>query len=235
MVRLALLLGLAALAPAAAQASGPAPYEARYEVLRNGSVLGEAQVTLRQTGSDTWELSSHTRGTQGLAAVAGADITERSTFRWSGRGPETTGYRYTQKVAFNSRERSLEVDPAAGRIVSRDRRDEHVLPYTQGVLDRQIVPVALARDLAAGRQEVEYPVADRREVETQRFRATGSERVEVPAGSVDATRVERVRDPGAGRSTTIWLDPARDYLPVRSVQRERDGETIEMRLVGVER
>lgn len=227
-----LALALAALVPLAALAAPPAPFQADYEVLRNGSVLGEAQIRLHEIGDGQWEMSSRTRGTRGIAAMAGADISERSTLRWRDGRPETTGYQYTQKVAFNSRERSLEVDEAGGRILSRDRNDRHTLEYAPGTLDRQIVALALAQDLAQGRDDaLEYRVADRGEVETQRFEVTGTEAVQTPAGTIQATRIERVRESGARRSTTLWLDPERGYLPVRSVQRERDGETIEMRLV----
>ncbi|MBS7456732.1 DUF3108 domain-containing protein [Coralloluteibacterium stylophorae] len=229
-----LTLALAALlAPMLALAAPPGPYRADYEVLRNGSVLGRAEVELARDG-DAWTLTSHTRGTEGLAALAGADIRERSTLRWRDGRPETTGYRYEQKTAFNTRKRSLEVDAAKGQIVSRDRKDSRTLTWTPGVLDRQLVALALAQDLAAGKREVEYQVAERRAVEPQRYRLAGTESVQVPDGRIDAARVERIREGDSGRTTTIWLDPARDYLPVRTVQREKDGETIEMRLVGVE-
>lgn len=233
MIRRFTLALVALLAPMLALAAPPSPYRADYEVLRNGSVLGRAEVELARDG-ETWTLESHTRGTEGLAALAGADIRERSTLRWRDGRPETTGYRYVQKTAFNNRERSLEVDAAKGEIVSRDRNDTRTLAWTPGVLDRQLVALALAQDLAAGSREVEYEVAERRAVETHRYRLAGTESVQVPAGRIEAAKVERIREGDSGRTTTIWLDPARDYLPVRTVQKEKDGETIEMRLLGME-
>jgi hypothetical protein len=45
--------------------------------------------------------------------------------------------------------------------------------------------------------------------------------------------VERIRESGNGRSTTLWLGPERNFVPLRILQREPDGETIEMRIVSL--
>jgi len=60
--------------------------------------------------------------------------------------------------------------------------------------------------------------------------APANARSRAPGGALEALRVERVRE-NPGRTTTSWLAPALGWLPVRIVQREADGETIEMRLL----
>lgn len=229
-----LLLALLCVLATAASAAAPTPYVAEYEVLRNGSELGRAEVTLRRLDDGDWELLSHTRGTRGLAAIAGIEIRERSQFRVVDGGFETTGYEYRQR-GLGSRERSLRVDRANKRIHSADRDRRYELEWRPGTLDRQIVTLAIGDDLAGGASgELAYRVADREEAEEQRYRVAGTESVDVPAGKVEAVRVERLRsDPG--RTTTSWLDPRRGYLPVRMVQREAKGDTIEMRLIALRR
>lgn len=225
-----LILGLAATAAHAAPLQG---YTAEYEVLRNGKAVGRAEVRLQALDGGHWELHSHTRGTAGLAALAGVEIDERSRFRWQGDRPETLAYRYRQSGALRSRERRVEIDFAAGRLLSTDREREYRFDLLPGTLDRQLVTLAIGLDLAAGRHgTLEYRVIDRDEYEMQRYRVAGEERVEVPAGTLRAMRVERVRET-PGRSTATWLDPARQHLTVRMLQREPDGDTVEMRLLRV--
>ena len=224
----ALLLALAAPASTAADgardAGTPAPFERRYEVLRNGSPLGEATIALRRVDAATWELATVTRGTRGLAGLAGAAIDERSEFAWREGKPELLRYRYRQDVAFRTRERAL--DRNGGAIDSRDGERRHRLAFEPGTMDRHVVVLAIGADLARGADGVlRYRVADRDDVEWHRYRVAGRERV----GALDAIRVERLRD-NPGRTTTSWLAPALDHAPVRIVQREADGETIEMRL-----
>ena len=211
-------------------------YRAEYEVLRNGKPMGRGEVTLADSGNGRWELRSITRGTEGLAGLSGAEISERSTLRVDGDAIETIDYQQRQDMAWKTRERSVSVDAAAGRITSRDRRGEHAFAYQPGVLDRQAVVLGLARDLAAGKTgELTYVMVDRDEFGPERYRVGATETVNVPAGALDAVRVERLRSGSKGRTTLSWLDPAQGYVPVRVLQTEPDGDSFEMRLISLKR
>jgi hypothetical protein len=212
------------------------PYRAEYEVLRDGKPLGRAVVSLIRRDAATWEFTSLTRGTRGLAGIAGAEISERATLHANDERLETIEYRFHQKMAWKSRERSVEIDAAGGRILSRDRRGEHRFDYQPGVLDRFSAALAMSRDVAAGKRgELSYLVVDRDEFGPERYRVSDEETVQVPAGNLRALKVERLRDDARGRSTTTWLGIEQDFLPVRMLQTEPDGDTFEMRLVEMTR
>jgi hypothetical protein len=224
--------GLLALAAGAAAAEPPpiAPFELRYEVLRNGSPLGEATLALRALPDGGWEFTSDTRGTRGLASLAGAEIHEQSGFEWRGRLPELQRYRFRQDVAFRTRERALDRVGTDG-IASSEGRKAWTLRFEPGVMDRHAVALALAAAAAAGTQgDIELRVADKGTIETHRYRVEAREPVDTPAGRFDAVRVERVREK-PGRTTTTWLAAELGHLPARTLQREPDGETLEMRLL----
>jgi hypothetical protein len=154
--------------------------------------------------------------------------------RWREGAPETVSWDYRQKAAWKSRERSLRVDAAAQRIDSRDRDDRYSPPYRAGVLDRNAVTVALMQDLKAGRNgELRYLVPDKGELATWVFRTGASESLDTPMGAQRGLRVERVRESANGRSTTLWLAPDRGYVPLRILQKEPDGETIDMRIISL--
>ena len=220
--------------PVLAQAALPAPYTARYEVLRNGAPQAESTVELKAAGGGRSELRSSTLGSEGLAAFASASVDERSVLRWREGVPETVSWNYRQKVAWKARERSLAVDPGAGRLDLRDRDKRYSPPYRPGVLDRHAVTVALMHDLAAGRNgDLRYQVPDKDELETWMFRTGASERIDTAIGPQRALRVERVRESGGGRSTTLWLAQDRGYVPLRILQKEPGGETIDMRITSL--
>jgi hypothetical protein len=227
----ALLLALATSGSVRADDdAATAPFERRYEVLRNGKPLGEATLVLRRIDADTWSFTTRTRGTRGLAGLAGASIEEHSDFTWHDGRPQLLRYRYRQDVAFRTRERSLALG-ADGRIDSRDGDQRHDLPFEAGTMDRHVVVLAMRADLARGvRDDLRYRVANRDDVEWQRYRVGVAERIDAPGGALQALRVDRVRE-NPGRTTTSWLAPSLGWLPVRIVQREADGETIEMRLL----
>src|SRR5512144_898338 len=108
------LCGIVALAVAgvagAADSAPIQPFQADYEVLRNGKELGRATLKLRPAGDGTWEFSSQTKGTKGMASLLGVDVVEKSTFRWRDGQPEGLHYSYSQEAAVKSRQRSTEFD-----------------------------------------------------------------------------------------------------------------------------
>jgi hypothetical protein len=239
-VRRALIGGLMVAAAlvtssAVALAAAPRPYTANYDVLRNGQPLGKATVSFTAQPGGGYEMRSITRGTEGLAAIAGVSIDEVSTLRLAAGRLETTAYTYQQKLAFKSpKDRSVRVDASTGRITSLDKGQSTSLKYQPGVLDRSAVTVALVQDLAAGKTgDLTYPVVDRESVSQQRYRPVATETLGTAMGKLRAVRVERIRDSGDGRTTMLWLGADKNFVPLRIVQTEANGETIEMRVTGI--
>ena len=230
MQRLSLAAALL-LAPLLASAAMPPPYTATYEVRRNGEALGSATVIFRSLPNGRFELTSSTVGSEGLAAIAGVSVDERSIIRLINGAPETVAYSYRQKMAWKTRSRDLEVDAAASRITLTDKDREYSPPYRAGVLDRNAITVALMGDLAAGKTgRLQYLVPSRDELETQVFQTSPAERITTALGTLSVVRVERIRESSGGRTTTLWLGQNQHYVPLRMLQTEPDGETIEMRI-----
>jgi hypothetical protein len=233
--KLKALLAAVTVLPALALAM-PAPYRASYDVLRNGERAGQTTVSLKSMGDGRAELHSSTSGSDGLAALTGASVDERSVLRWNQGVPETVSWDYHQKIAWKSRDRSLDVDAGGKHLELRDKDKRWSPPYRPGVLDRHAITVALMQDLSAGKTgELRYPVPDKDEMATWVFRIGPSERMDTPMGAQRALRVDRIRSDGSGRRTTLWLAQDRGYVPLRILQKESDGETIDMRITSLEK
>ncbi len=221
-----LLAGVGALAAAEVPVQA---FELQFEVSRNGKPLGEASIKLSPAEGDTWAFQTHTRGTAGLASFAGVEIDEKSEFRWNQGRPETLRYAFDQKMRFKSKKRSLSIMPNPGRVSGRDGDGEYQLDYEAGLVDRNLVVLAMASDLARSAEQLEYRVADKRKIDTNIYRVAGQEKLKTVRGELDTLRVERVRTQ-SGRQTTTWIAPSLGYLPVRIRQIEEDGETMDMQL-----
>jgi hypothetical protein len=224
----ALALLTLSLAAGATAAAPVAPFSATYEVRRNGDLLGEATLRLARDGNG-WRFTQITRGTQGLAQIAGVRIDESSRFRYLPDGrPETTQYDYAMRTRFNDRRRGARV---LGGDIEFSRGDERWrVPHIAGAVDRQLLTVVLMQAVTAGRSGLQtVQVVGRGAVEPQAW-AIG--RLEpVPGVDGKGRRVERIRETPDGRSTVLWLKADADHVPLRIEQREDDGEIIEMRLL----
>lgn len=234
LLRAALAATLLALPLLAAAAAPPKPFSADYELLRNGEPLGTGQITLRALPDGRYELLTRSRGTQGLAALAGLDREERSLMRWTGGRLELVEYQMRQKAAFKTREQSLRLDPATREVTSRRKDGEVRYRAPAGTLDRHGLTAAIMVALAGGeRGTLRYPVAGRAEVETQDYRVAAAVRLRTAIGTERAIRVERLRDASDGRITKLWFARERGWLPLRIKQYEDDGETIDLRITAV--
>ena len=223
-----ILIALTLFASAALHAEPVEPFNEQYRLLRDGKHIGEAKIALIM-GKDGWQFTTTSEGTEGLAGFAGVKIDENSTFRWQDDRPETMHYRYFQKAAWKKKQRQVDVDHDAKQIKAGDDDGNVTLAYAPATLDRNLVMVALAADLKANATTFEYRVADKREIDTHRYRLAGKETIKTGRGSFDCIKIERVRDK-PGRTTTTWIAPKLGYIPVRIVQKEPDGETLEMLL-----
>lgn len=223
---------LAIVAAGVALGAGPspvAPFQAEYEVLRNGRELGRATLALRPAGDGTWEFSSQTKGTKGMAGLLGVDVVEKSTFRWRDGQPEGLHYSYAQEGAVKSRQRSTEFDWQSRAAQSRDGKNVWNAPLQTSAMDRNLVTVALMAQLKSGGRDLAFHVVDKDKVAEQRYVQGARETLSLPAGRIDAVRVDRQRADNS-RTTTSWFAPQRGWLPVQIEQVEKNGETITMRL-----
>lgn len=234
--RLLLALPLALLAPLTA-AAGLQPFVATYVVIHNGDTIGHATMTLRQIPGG-WDFENRTVGSSGLAALAAADIDEHSQIVSNNGQLQLSRYDYRLSTLVKSSHREIVANPATRKITISDKKRVLELPLQPGVLDQQSVTLGIAQDLANGKHgTLTYPVATKNNVDTQRWQVGGVETLKVPAGTMRAVPVRRMRDSPDGRVTASWFGVDNGYVPVRILQREKDpdGEILEMQLVSLKK
>jgi len=229
----ALALNLAVALPAAAADTEVKPFHAEYATLRNGDDVGRTTLDLRDNNDGSWTLRSETRGTSGLAKLAGIHVVETSRFRWKDGRPEALTYDYKQEGAFKQRTRHADFDWATSTVRVSEGGKDYTYATTPGLIDRQSVTLGLAADLLRGATAFDYKVAVKDRVEDMRYRRGASESVKTPAGSYDAVLMQRDGEPGADRKRVArsWFAPSLGYLPVQIEQTEKKGDTVTLKLL----
>lgn len=222
-----------ALAPAlATEATTVKPFRAEYATLQNGNELGRTTLELSDNRDGSWTLRSETRGTEGLARIAGIHIVETSRFRWQDGRPLALAYEYKQEGAFKQRTRRAEFDWKANEVRVREG-GEFRYAAVPGLIDRQSVTLALAADLLRGATAFDYKVAVKDRVEDMRYVRGANETLNAPAGTYRTVVMQREGDAGDDRRRVgrVWLAESLGWLPVQIEQADRKGDTVTLKLV----
>ena len=232
-------------------------FQAQYALYQNGELLGTSEIRLKKTGQ-SYQFSTKSESEGGVASlIGGASISESSEFRPEAQHLHSIGYRYEQRISFKKRKREIEFDWRKNQAREDDGKDVTSYLLSPGAIDRHLVVLALAQDLSRSAaplpatasassatskvptalpalRNFSHLVAYKGTVEPWQFRSTGVERVTTDMGMIQAEKVERVRASArSGRSTISWHAARYNYLPIRILQREPDGETLEMRLKSI--
>ncbi|HDZ56239.1 MAG TPA: DUF3108 domain-containing protein [Pseudomonas xinjiangensis] len=200
------------------------PFTASYAAdMRKVPVNGEATHSLQPNADGTWALSFN-------AGMFVARLTEESTLRLYEDTVQPLEYKYERRGLGRSREATLDFDWAANAVTGEYKGEQFTLDTEPGLLDKTTYQLALQRDLMAGKTDMHYRVVDGDDIEDYYFRVTGEDRVTTRVGQFNAVEVERVREAGSKRQTTLWFAKDWQYLLVRLKQIETDGQQYQIML-----
>lgn len=196
-MRRALLFACALLALPLAQAADLQPFSASYTAdWKQLPMSGSAERSLSKNDNGSWTLNFK-------ASMLVASLTEESTLKLDKDALLPQSYRFERGGLGKAKKVNLDFDWTTKMVTGTDRGDPVKVPLNTGMLDKSTYQLALQRDVAAGKKSMSYQVVEGEDTDTYDFRVIGQEKVQTKAGSVDAIKVERVRDPTQNKRIKI--------------------------------
>lgn len=197
------------------------PFEARYAVSAKGLKLGEMTRKLEISPGQTYRFTADFKTTGLAGAFKRVVIRESSTGEILGRTIRPRQYRYRKESGKKIEESGTDFDWTQ-KLATGFKGEQHwQLPLSGDEFDKVTYQLALAADLLAGTTVLDYNVPDAGKRQRFSVKREGTEVIALATGKVSTLRVAyRRRD---GRSTLLWCDPARAFLPVQIEYREKDG------------
>lgn len=223
-VGIAAIGALSMTAPTLASAKVVQPSSANYNFTVEDKYKGTATRTLSKSGS-TWKYDVRAR----VAGVASAS--QSSTFTLSGNNVTPAQASTTYKLFGIGRTHNLNYNSGKKQVASTYRGKTVNLNMAQQAFDDLSLEVQIRQDLLNGKFSGNYYMARKDKIEKTPFKRSGNTKVTVPAGTFDTVRVDRVHDDNS-RSTSFWLAPSLDYLPVKVMQ-VNDGKKMDLELTKV--
>lgn len=215
---------LSMTAPTLASAKNIEPSSANYSFTVEDKYKGTATRTLNKSGN-TWKYNVNAR----MAGVATAS--QHSTFTLKGNNVIPTQASTTYKLLGVGRTHKLDFNPSSKKVVSNYRGKSTTLDMAQQAFDDLSLEVQIRQDLLNGKFSGNYYMAKKDKIEKTPFKKSGSTKITVPAGTFDTVRVDRIHDDNS-RSTSFWLAPSLDYLPIK-VSQINDGKKMDLELTKV--
>ena len=219
---LVLLLGMLTNPSVRASEIGLEPFEASFEVTRNGLSLGYMDLQLSLNDAGEYSYSSQTRANAFVALFLSDTVRESSEGRIDGDRVLPQRYEYRQSNRKREKLTLLEFDWDKGKVQTESEGTRWNQKLPEGTHDKYSQQLALRLDLARGKSSVSYPVADGGRIKTYHFRVEGEEFIETPRGRLKCLRVRRSKE-NKPADFTIWLAEKLDYLPVRLERKQSHG------------
>ena len=224
-MRRALLFAFALFALPAVQAADLHPFSVSYTAdWKQLPMSGSAERSLAKNGDGTWTLNFK-------ASMMIASLTETSVILFDKDTLQPKSYTFERGGLGKAKKINLDFDQTAKKVTGFENKDAVNVPLQSGMLDKSTYQLALQRDVAAGKKSMSYNVVEGTDVDTYDFRVIGPEKVQTKVGSIDAIKVERVRDPTQSkRITQMWFAKDQGGILVALRQVETDGKEYNIML-----
>lgn len=229
--RLSSAILLYAVVVMAVARAGPQPFEASYQLLLNNIPVGTQTLTLVYLpDQDLYRFETRLMPNRLARWFHDESRTEFSEFYWR-KGLLSQHYRLERHSGEATQPADLRFDWSQQRVINDVAGERWTMPIPPGTLDKLNVQLALMLDLAAGKRQLRYDIADGGKLKQFRFEVVGEEPVEAAGKTYQTLRIQRIRK-DQDRTTFLWCAPQLGYLPVRIEQTEQEsGEHYVSRLV----
>lgn len=191
------------------------PFNASYQFTYNGKNVGSATRQLVQNGN-TWTYTFSAK------AAALASATETSRFGFSNGQINSSSFSRTSKVLTHNNKLNITFNPTSKTISTQKDNKARSFAWKAGVLDELNAELQVREDLKSTGLKNTYYIADAKSADARQFIKQGTESVKTPYGTYNTIKV-LLKHSNATKSSTFWLAPQLDYLPVKMAH--QDGKT----------
>ncbi|WP_226667066.1 DUF3108 domain-containing protein [Microbulbifer aggregans] len=159
-----------------------------------------------------------------------AKIEEYSRFAQQGGRLVPQHYDYKKSGLGKDRHTALSFESDQRRVINVYNKARSIDNAPADIQDKISYQLQLALDVAAGKKELVYDVADGKKIRHYEFRVTGNEKIKTPMGMIDTIKVQRIRAQDSERVTNIWFAPQWNYALIKLQQQEDNGKSYQITL-----
>ena len=213
--KLGLATGLSAtllFAGVSGQAFAMSPFQASYQFSYNGKNIGTATRALSNN-------ANHWSYIFAAKAAAIASATETSHFTLNNGQIASDNFSRTSKILVHNDTMTINFNPTAKTITTKKKDKTQSFAWKAGALDELNAELQIREDLKGSGLKSNYLIADAKGLDTRRFVKQGTETIKTAYGTYNTVKVVLSHNNGS-KSSTFWLAPQLDYLPVKMAHQD---------------
>ena len=200
-------------------------FKANYSVFKEGKKIGRSIIHLTKD-DPFYTITDKTDGTHGMASFLGFKRSEKTLFTSNNGMLSPESYKMSQKVAFNKRSSSYQIDKENNEVNGNYKGDDWQLKTQQAFLTPNLVSLKLFLDVCAGKKDnLNYRVLKKGSLHDYQFKITSENK--------NIIEVDKVHSK-ASRVTKLWLDTNQHCLPIRTYHIEEGEDSLETKLLSFE-
>lgn len=196
--------------------------------MRGDFKLGEVREVLEHDGKRYRIVSVSTP--KGLASWFINDLRRESRGAVTAAGLKPEHFEETGRKGGT---RTAKFDWAAGKLTLVNRESARTVELPPDTLDQASFVHAFAF-LPAVSKAFAIHITDGQGVKRYRYRQVGTETLKAPLGEIETLHFEKVRAPDDKRGFEFWLAIDRHFLPVKLRYIEKNGDTFDSIVTGIE-
>lgn len=219
----ALVLALCFVNCVRAEEYTPVLFEADYTIRMKGAQIAKMTRRFSRHDSGIYQYRSETRTTGIISLFRKDHIIENSNWQLQADKLIPVEYFYDHSGGKKDRKVSISFDWKNNRIINSIDGSSWEMPASPNVMDKLLYQLAIMYDLKAGKESLQYTVADGGKTKIYNFEILGEETIKTPIGKLLTVKLERHK-PNSRRKSTLWCAKDLEFLPIKVENIEKDGK-----------
>ncbi len=209
------------------------PFYAQFDVSLNNKYIGEAEMELEQTDTDSFEVRLRSKATKGAAGFARARSRELARFSIENGQTRSLHYEKEEKLLFKKDNWEVDFDWQKDTLYVDEEGDKWSKTLEGDELDSLSIYLVLAKSAANQRPWLVANVVDNDSIDTYSYQILDNEQLDTSCGSLD-TRVYQGILPDTYKKVWTWHAEKIDWLPIRVRKTRKSGDILQLDLRAIE-
>lgn len=196
-------------------------FKAEYTVFKDGKQIGTSSIELTQDSS-FYTITDNTIGTHGMASFLGFKRSETTHFTEKNNNFTPNYYEIKQKVAFQKKYSSYQVDEKTQMIYGKNKGNDWQVSIPNNFLTPNLVSLKLFQDICAKKTSVlNYNILKNGELKSYSFKISSTQN--------NIIEIDKIHS-NPNTITKTWLDATQNCIPIKTYHKEKNEDALETKL-----